>query len=77
MMTAKQNGRLKDIEYKVFFQPDKKTSAADKAAVGVIVFGLGMTVISYLLAAPGRTYTIFWGLIALGVFRLLYSNSKE
>lgn len=73
---AKKSGRLGEIEYQTFFKPDEKTSPADKAALGAILAGVVLTAISYAVAAPGETYLIFWGLIALGVFRLLYSGIR-
>jgi hypothetical protein len=72
----KKEGQLQELEYQTFFKP-KPTSAADKAALWAIFAGLALTAISYLTAAPGGTYTLFVGLIAVGVFRLAYSGLRE
>jgi hypothetical protein len=51
------------------------------AGVLMIVAGLALTLITYIASGPGQTYMVFWGLVAVGAWRLfkpfLAANIQE
>jgi hypothetical protein len=69
---AKQTGRLVDLEYDLAFRK-KPQSRKTIGGVALISLGVLMSAGSYLVSAPGTTYTLYIGLIAMGAILLLLS----
>lgn len=75
----KKSGRLADYEYKLYFDKAKHQMGKKEAAgLGLILVGIGATALSYLTAAmsavPGQKYFVFFGMIALGIYILMFSD---
>ena len=68
--SLKKSGRLLDAEYDLAFRK-RRMSRDEVVGIALISLGALLTAGSYLLAAPGHTYTIFIGLIGVGVWRFL------
>lgn len=53
-------------------EPEKKSGSA---AVGIgllmIVGGIVATIVSYASTAPGGTYTVWWGIVVVGIITLI------
>lgn len=41
-----------------------------------ILFGIIITIFSWMFAEEGKTYLIFWGAIAYGIFKFVHSLDK-
>ncbi len=68
---AKQAGRLDELEYEIYFPKKKPASSRERWGLGLLAFGILATAISFFLAAPGATYTVYVGLIAAGIWLLV------
>lgn len=75
----KTSGRIADYEYNLYFERSKtRSTKKDIAGFSLILVGVGASALSYLTAAmsamPGQKYFIFFGLIAVGIYILVFSD---
>ncbi|MGC1694084.1 MAG: hypothetical protein WA743_02345 [Pseudolabrys sp.] len=75
----KTSGRIADYEHNLYFERSKtRSTKKDIAGFSLILVGVGASALSYLTAAmsamPGQKYFVFFGLIAVGIYILVFSD---
>jgi hypothetical protein len=69
---AKESGSLHELQYDLHFSK-RSSGNRERAGLSVLILGVLLTAISFYMALPGATYTIYVGLIAFGVWLLISS----
>jgi hypothetical protein len=45
--------------------------------IGLLIIGVSLTIYSYLNAHPGSTYSIYWGLVLVGMIKIFSSEKSK
>ena len=75
----RDSGSLADYEYNLHFDKSKNSrmNKQEKGGVILILFGAGATAFSYFTTLPGQIYHMYFGLIAVGILVLIFSDRTK